>query len=83
MSRARTVGAGVQPLEQEWNPAGYLWNVVPRVTVQAASPQSYRSINVATPTSYSPSTSWTGFGTLPISQLPQGRQMIVSLRILF
>ena len=32
--RARDAAGITQPLEQEWNPSGYLWNVVPRVTVR-------------------------------------------------
>lgn len=31
MSRARDKSGDVQPLIQEWNPSGYLWNVVPHV----------------------------------------------------
>ena len=33
MARARDMGGDSQPLSQEWNPSGYLWNVVPRVGV--------------------------------------------------
>jgi DMSO/TMAO reductase YedYZ molybdopterin-dependent catalytic subunit len=32
--RARDAAGNTQPLQQEWNPSGYLWNVVPRVTVR-------------------------------------------------
>ena len=32
-ARARDAAGSVQPLEQQWNPSGYLWNVAPRVTV--------------------------------------------------
>jgi DMSO/TMAO reductase YedYZ molybdopterin-dependent catalytic subunit len=35
--RARDAAGHTQPLEQEWNPSGYLWNVVPRVSVRVAS----------------------------------------------
>jgi DMSO/TMAO reductase YedYZ molybdopterin-dependent catalytic subunit len=31
MARARDAGGDTQPSVQEWNPSGYLWNVVPRV----------------------------------------------------
>jgi DMSO/TMAO reductase YedYZ molybdopterin-dependent catalytic subunit len=31
--RARDAAGNTQPLEQEWNPSGYAWNVVPRVRV--------------------------------------------------
>lgn len=41
MSRAHTASGAVQPLEQQWNPGGYLWNVTPRVSVQVG-PESYR-----------------------------------------
>jgi hypothetical protein len=34
LSRARDMRGDVQPLVQEWNPSGYLWNVVARVDVQ-------------------------------------------------
>jgi hypothetical protein len=35
--RARDAAGSVQPLDQEWNPSGYLWNVVPRVGVRVAA----------------------------------------------
>jgi len=35
MSRARTAAGDAQPLEQEWNPSGYGWNVVHAVGVNA------------------------------------------------
>jgi DMSO/TMAO reductase YedYZ molybdopterin-dependent catalytic subunit len=48
LARARDVTGNTQPFDQEWNPAGYGWNVVPRVgvdvvkelsaTTQAAQP---------------------------------------------
>ena len=31
--RARDAAGNTQPLDQEWNPSGYSWNVVPRVRV--------------------------------------------------
>jgi DMSO/TMAO reductase YedYZ molybdopterin-dependent catalytic subunit len=34
MARARDTSGDSQPLVQEWNPSGYLWNVVPRVGVE-------------------------------------------------
>jgi hypothetical protein len=34
MVRARDAAGNTQPLAQEWNPSGYLWNVVPRVRVR-------------------------------------------------
>ena len=33
LARARDMAGNTQPLDQEWNPAGYGWNVVPRVGV--------------------------------------------------
>ena len=33
LARARDAAGNTQPLDQEWNPSGYLWNVVPRVRV--------------------------------------------------
>jgi DMSO/TMAO reductase YedYZ molybdopterin-dependent catalytic subunit len=35
LARARDEAGNTQPLDQEWNPSGYLWNVVPRVGVDA------------------------------------------------
>jgi DMSO/TMAO reductase YedYZ molybdopterin-dependent catalytic subunit len=35
LARARDVTRNTQPFDQEWNPAGYGWNVVPRVGVDA------------------------------------------------
>ena len=35
LARARDVAGNTQPFDQEWNPAGYGWNVVPRVSVDA------------------------------------------------
>ena len=34
MARARDMGGDSQPLTQEWNPSGYLWNVAPRAGVE-------------------------------------------------
>src|SRR5262249_25884403 len=36
LSRARDTAGNTQPLDQEWNPSGYAWNVVPRVHVNVA-----------------------------------------------
>lgn len=33
LARARDAAGDIQPLEQEWNPSGYGWNVVPRVGI--------------------------------------------------
>lgn len=37
MARATNEAGQTQPLEQEWNPSGYLWNVVQRVEVEVTS----------------------------------------------
>jgi DMSO/TMAO reductase YedYZ molybdopterin-dependent catalytic subunit len=43
LARARDAAGNTQPFDQEWNPAGYAWNVVPRVSIDAvremAAPQ--------------------------------------------
>jgi DMSO/TMAO reductase YedYZ molybdopterin-dependent catalytic subunit len=33
LARARDAAGNIQPLDQEWNPSGYAWNVVPRVRI--------------------------------------------------
>jgi sulfite oxidase len=33
LARARDTAGNTQPLDQEWNPSGYAWNVVPRVRI--------------------------------------------------
>jgi len=33
LARAHDAAGNTQPIDQEWNPSGYLWNVVPRVGV--------------------------------------------------
>lgn len=45
LARARDEAGNIQPLEQEWNPSGYGWNVVPRVgiTVGAISAASLQT----------------------------------------
>jgi hypothetical protein len=43
MSRARNAAGAVQPMEQQWNPSGYLWNVVHRVPVSYSFPPGYRA----------------------------------------
>ena len=37
MARARDASGDTQPLAQEWNPAGYLWNVVPHIHVNVGA----------------------------------------------
>jgi len=45
LAQARDSEGNVQPFAQEWNPSGYLWNVVQQVgiTVGASTPASYRT----------------------------------------
>src|SRR6185436_3609615 len=50
LARARDSSGDVQPLVQEWNPSGYLWNVVGRVEFDAGqniSPPAAASNSVA------------------------------------
>ena len=37
LARATNAAGQVQPLEQQWNPSGYLWNVAQRVEVQVTN----------------------------------------------
>ncbi|HLK48257.1 MAG TPA: sulfite oxidase [Bryobacteraceae bacterium] len=37
LARARDAAGNTQPFDQEWNPAGYGWNVVPRIGVDAVN----------------------------------------------
>src|SRR4029434_3422770 len=38
LARARDSSGDTQPMVQEWNPSGYLWNVIARVDVNAGKP---------------------------------------------
>jgi len=40
LSRARDGAGNTQPFDQEWNPSGYGWNVVPRVGVSVVKARS-------------------------------------------
>jgi sulfite oxidase len=40
LARAKDAAGHTQPLDQEWNPSGYLWNVVPRVAVEVGGERS-------------------------------------------
>jgi sulfite oxidase len=42
LARARDAAGNTQPLEQEWNPSGYLWNVVPRIGVNVVAEPSVK-----------------------------------------
>ena len=37
LARARDAAGNTQPFDQEWNPSGYGWNVVPRVGVNVVT----------------------------------------------
>lgn len=45
MSRATDAQGNTQPMEQEWNPSGYLWNVIHQVRVEVVPMQhtTYRN----------------------------------------
>ncbi|HEY2843865.1 MAG TPA: sulfite oxidase [Bryobacteraceae bacterium] len=53
LARARDAAGNTQPLDQEWNPSGYLWNVVPRVRVNVgdAPPAAAVTSSVTSPPS--------------------------------
>jgi DMSO/TMAO reductase YedYZ molybdopterin-dependent catalytic subunit len=56
-ARARDASGDVQPLAQEWNPSGYLWNVVARVAVHVGTSPSLVSpvasaLGVAPPSNF-------------------------------
>ena len=40
LARARDAAGNTQPFDQEWNPSGYAWNVVPRVGVNVVNTAS-------------------------------------------
>lgn len=77
-----------------WNPAFHKQFPLPREgmfiqfrmeAVNGANHPTFGGPNetLSTPPTYSPSTSWTGFGTLPTSQANAPRAVIASLRITF
>jgi len=43
MARAKNAAGQVQPLSQEWNPSGYLWNVAQPIDVEVSSKQPAQS----------------------------------------
>ena len=51
LARAKDAAGNTQPLDQEWNPSGYGWNVVPRVGVNVG-----RELSPATQSSQPPPT---------------------------
>ncbi len=58
LARARDAAGNTQPLDQEWNPSGYLWNVVPRVGVDVVKALSVKT-QPAQPAGSSPAPSAT------------------------
>jgi DMSO/TMAO reductase YedYZ molybdopterin-dependent catalytic subunit len=59
LPRARDAAGNTQPMDQEWNPSGYLWNVVPRVGVDVVKEPS--SLSQTTSPSLSNPTPPNGF----------------------
>jgi DMSO/TMAO reductase YedYZ molybdopterin-dependent catalytic subunit len=59
LARARDAAGNTQPMDQEWNPSGYLWNVVPRVGVDVVKEPS--SLSQTTSPSLSNPTPPNGF----------------------
>jgi DMSO/TMAO reductase YedYZ molybdopterin-dependent catalytic subunit len=55
LARARDAAGNTQPLDQEWNPSGYGWNVIPRVgvnvvgTISTAVPPAQPASSAAAP----------------------------------
>jgi hypothetical protein len=59
LARARDVAGNTQPFDQEWNPSGYGWNVIPRVGVNVVTGLSdtaqraqSSAVNVARPVAF-------------------------------
>jgi len=50
LARARDAAGNTQPFDQEWNPSGYGWNVIPRVGVNVAAALSDTTPRVQTAT---------------------------------
>jgi hypothetical protein len=55
LARARDASGDVQPLVQEWNPSGYLWNVVARADVNVGTASTPASATDRAPSSVPPS----------------------------
>jgi len=43
MARATDPRGETQPFVEDWNPSGYLWNLVPRVRVEAGAAPKVRT----------------------------------------
>jgi sulfite oxidase len=54
LARARDAVGRTQPLDQEWNPSGYAWNVVPRVGVDVVKQLSAARLLPQLPESHMP-----------------------------
>jgi hypothetical protein len=50
MARARDSAGDTQPFNQEWNPSGYGWNVVPRVAVNVTQQPAPEPVMTQAPT---------------------------------
>src|SRR5260370_12237063 len=49
LARAKNAAGQIQPLSQEWNPSGYLWNVAQRVEVEVSSKDHPRAADDSKP----------------------------------
>jgi len=59
LARARDAAGNTQPFDQEWNPSGYVWNVVPRVGIDvvrelsgAPRPAQPSGVNIVQPAEF-------------------------------
>jgi DMSO/TMAO reductase YedYZ molybdopterin-dependent catalytic subunit len=51
LARARDAAGNTQPVDQEWNPSGYLWNVAPRIGIDVVKELSGASPSAPQPAS--------------------------------
>ena len=58
LARARDASGDVQPIVQEWNPSGYLWNAIARVDVDAGQNSSAAVPSTGAASSVSPPSSF-------------------------
>lgn len=54
LARARDAAGNTQPFDQEWNPAGYGWNVIPRIGVDVVKRPSAKAPSAPTTSSAMP-----------------------------